>query len=280
MAKVFSNAIKKTALQYGCIVSVCYLFFYYYHTLLSQQPGYIISLNYDITSLVLISCGGVKFVFSYAYLPLVFDFLFLFFPLLLTATILYNWQHKNVVIFATVVFTAYYSIINCSVTYFSLEGYVALTAVPFLFWGNPTSFYYNKQMVRYVFLLLFVGAGVFKIINGGISNYAQLSAILATQHASYMLYNDNWLTNYYQYLIHKEWLTYTLYILSILLELCFVVGFFTTKYDKYLVYLFLFFLVSDYAFMHINYIFWLPFILTLFWSKGNSPYKLVATLKV
>ena len=73
-----------------------------------------------------------------------------------------------------------------------------------------------------------------------------------------------WQTKLISYVIDHARLGYLLYLLATLVELSFIVGFFTRKYDKILALLFLLFLVMDHLLMRITYYEVLPLLLTLY----------------
>ena len=130
--------------------------------------------------------------------------------------------------------------------------------------SNPLTFRFLVNGIRYVFLFAFASAGIWKIVTGAVFNTEQMSGILLYQHAD-MLSNSTgyWQTNMIEWLIHHQTISYLLYVAAALLELFFVIGFFTKKFDRWLVFAFIAFLVFDHFVMRIPYYEWLPFLLTL-----------------
>jgi hypothetical protein len=66
-----------------------------------------------------------------------------------------------------------------------------------------------------------------------------------------------------RYLVQHPAISYAFYAAACLLELSFVIGFFTKKYDRRLMVAFFVFLVMDYLVMRIIYFEWLPFVILL-----------------
>jgi hypothetical protein len=66
---------------------------------------------------------------------------------------------------------------------------------------------------------------------------------------------------------------YALYLAATAIELLFAIGFFTKKYDKWLIAGFLAFLAFDYWVMRIPYFEVMPYLLCLYFSKYSIPEK-------
>ena len=137
----------------------------------------------------------------------------------------------------------------------SIEGHVAGLLLPLVFAQRKLpSFYYLLHGVRYVFLFFFASAGLWKLRTGAIAVPEQMSAILLTQHKEFLVvYPRHWYTQFIYFLVSKPALAQTLYVLSTGIELFFITGFFTRRFDKLLFYLFLLFLIADFLLMRIPY---------------------------
>ncbi len=99
----------------------------------------------------------------------------------------------------------------------------------------------------------------------------QMSGVLVFQHKD-MLANspEYWQSRFIVYLINHQVLSYALYLCSTVIELTFIVGFFTKKYDRLLALAFILFLIMDYLLMRIPYLELTPFLLTLIYSKNKE----------
>ena len=124
--------------------------------------------------------------------------------------------------------------------------------------------------VRYFFLYFFLSAGVWKLVNSGVFNTAQLSAILLEQHKEMLTNSPGYrLSHFYQWLINHQTLSYILYLVVTAMELSFLIGFFTKRFDVFLIVIYFIFLFADYFVMRIPYYETLPFLLTLYFHPVN-----------
>jgi hypothetical protein len=147
----------------------------------------------------------------------------------------------------------------------SIEAHIAWLLFPITFLvSTPKTFRLLIEGLRYFFLFFFVSAGVWKIVNGGLFNPDQMSGVLLYQHA-YLLSSSPgyWQTEMIEWLITHKAIGFTLYVLATLLELVFVIGFFTKKYDHLLIVAFIVFVVFDHLLMRIPYYELLPFLITM-----------------
>ncbi|MDB5191618.1 MAG: hypothetical protein JWQ96_1181 [Segetibacter sp.] len=153
----------------------------------------------------------------------------------------------------------------------SIESYTAWLLFPLLFLAiNLKSFYLIFHGLRYFFLFFFASAGVWKLVQGGVFYTEEMSGVLLYQHKEYLTSSPNyWYSDLiYGMIIHPA-IGYGLYIAGTVLELVFIIGFFTRKYDKVLIAAFITFLVMDVLIMRINYFETLPFVLTLYYSRKS-----------
>jgi len=155
----------------------------------------------------------------------------------------------------------------------SIEGFTAWLLFPFLFMAvNLKTFYLILHALRYFFLFFFISAALWKFSQGGIFNLHEMSGVLLFQHKEYLASSPgHWYTNFIYWLIQHPGASYFLYAAATAIELVFVVGFFTKKYDAILIGIVLLFLVMDVLVMRIPYLEIAPFLLTLFFSKYTQP---------
>lgn len=147
----------------------------------------------------------------------------------------------------------------------SIEAHTAWLLFPIVFLvSNPKTFRLLIEGLRYFFLFFFVSAGIWKIVNGGIFNTDQMSGVLLYQHADLLSSSPGyWQTEMIQWIIHHKTFGFILYVVATLLELTFIIGFFTKKYDTLLIVLFIVFLLADHLVMRIPYYELLPYLITL-----------------
>jgi hypothetical protein len=264
---------KKYAVFYFLCFLISYCCLFLNNSLISQtKPVFFInhldfSLNLLYLSklhLLLINSEKAKFLF---------DFLYILLPSVLVFLIVKNYKSQYIFAIATSVFNLIYALLISSVSSYSIEGFIGWMVLPLLFAPNSDKgFYYTLNTLRYIFLLLFFSAGVWKIRAGGIFNLGQMSAILSAQHGAYLVSNSkDWFTILLKFLITHTQLSYIIYLIATVMELFFVIGFFTKKLDNVLIVFFLLFLLFNFTIMRINYFAWIAFLGCLWLSKYKEP---------
>lgn len=155
----------------------------------------------------------------------------------------------------------------------SIESFTAWLLFPLLLlMPTISSFYFVLNGLRYFFLFVLSSAAIWKFVQLGIFNTEEMSGVLLYQHKEYLVTSPNaFYATFIYWLINHPTLSFTLYAVATALELIFIVGFFTKKMDPYLILLFLLFIVMDLLIMRIPYWEISPFVLTLIYSKYNSP---------
>lgn len=157
----------------------------------------------------------------------------------------------------------------------SIEGHFAWLMMPLLFvMRDQKGFSLMFNGLRYVFLFVFFSAGFWKIYWGGVFNLEQLSGILTFQHSHFLaLSPDAFYTQWLGWLINHPMVGWGLYIVATLIELMFVVGFFTKKWDRWLLLLFVLFLVFDQLVMSIAYYEMVPMLILLYYASMEQRQK-------
>ena len=151
----------------------------------------------------------------------------------------------------------------------SIESFIGWLLFPVLFITTSLrSFYFVLHALRYFFLFLFASAGLWKLVQQGIFNVDQMSGVLLYQHKEFLTSApDYWLTHFFYWMINHPLVGYLIYVLGTLLELSFLTGFFTRKFDRILLYAFILFLLLDLFLMRIYYWELSPFMITLIYSR-------------
>jgi hypothetical protein len=162
-----------------------------------------------------------------------------------------------------------YSVVYCSFPTDSLEGHIALIIFPIVFIPlTLQGFWFMLQGARYFFLFFFSSAGLWKLAHAGVFNFEEMSAILLYQHKELLITDKPiFLIVFYKWLIANPLISYWLYFSSTIIELFFIAGFFTRKYDRLLAIFYLLFLIMDAVIMRIDYWETIPFLFCLFFSK-------------
>ncbi len=154
----------------------------------------------------------------------------------------------------------------------SIEAYVSWLLFPVVFIpDDEKTVELLFDGLRYFFIFFFASSGVWKLAQGGLFNVSQMSGLLLNQHKE-MLINSKvfWQSKFIMWLIQRPQISYLFYLSSALLQLSFLVGFFTKRLDKYLAIAFILFLMMDYLLMHISYFEVSAFLLTLLISRNKS----------
>ncbi len=127
-----------------------------------------------------------------------------------------------------------------------------------------------SNFIRYYTAFIFVSAALWKIFSGSAFNPDQFLSILQNQHASDILSNHYFYSNLLCLFNQFPFIPTLLYSLAILLQLSFILAFFTRNSDKILGTLLVIFLLSDLLLMGMSFYPMLIFLLC-FWYKTPRP---------
>src|SRR5207244_1109367 len=118
----------------------------------------------------------------------------------------------------------------------SIEGHIAWLFFPILFIpADKKTFSLLFEGLRYFFLFFFASAGLWKLAQGGFFSLSEMTGILLYQHAQLLSNSPGyWQSELILYLIQHPKLSYLLYLSTTILELSFLIGFFTKKFDRLL----------------------------------------------
>ena len=152
---------------------------------------------------------------------------------------------------------------------------ILVLSVPFWF-GPGRRFTFLWEAGRYYFFFIFSSAALWKLSRGAIWDSGQMSSILMAQHAQTIYeYPSSMLTHFHSYLIAHPVLARLFLISAFIMQLSFLGGFFTKKYDKIYILLFIAFFVVNYPLMQIKDIEIFIFILALLdWDKIGNKIKI------
>ena len=111
---------------------------------------------------------------------------------------------------------------------------ILLIPLPFLF-RSTTTFSFLWQGLRYYLLFVYADAFLWKLLRGSFLNPHHGLLMLKNNLATYLYYNPGTvLSNFYWWLLNNPFWTDMMYIGGFIIEGFFIIGFFTKKYDKYL----------------------------------------------
>lgn len=268
-----SNKLQYKAAVYYVIIFYTLFFYKLYNGLLlcQMQPLFLFARD-DIFTWLFMQTGLPQWLLLHRQYFIVFDAAFYLIPLFFVYTVV--WRQKAMPLLALIMLLINWIYIQCYTLYptNSVTLYIAWLIFPVVFLVNDEElFCLLFQGLRYFFLYFFFSAGVWKIVNGGVFNLLQMSAILLEQHKEILADASGWwMKSLVAWLIAHTTIAYLLYVLVACMELLFGVGFFTRKWDGLLAAIYIIFLLADHLIMRIPYYETLPFLLTIY-LKGTYP---------
>jgi len=141
--------------------------------------------------------------------------------------------------------------------------------VPILLIRDKTNFVLVFAGIRYYAIFTLFSAGLWKVYRGSLFTPNQMSEILKHQHIDYLIsYPEAYFSNIISYLIAHPSLANLFWYGGWFIELTFVLGFFTRKFDKLLGSLFILFFIMDYLLMQLCFVEFCIFALVFYPWKG------------
>ncbi|MES1197842.1 MAG: hypothetical protein ABUL41_01035 [Chitinophagaceae bacterium] len=260
---LINTTLARPLLQRVFFAAVLFIFIYYYfnHLFVSQiglnpilfqeiDPSYWLLMILKIPQLI----AGTKIV------SILFDL-----TLVISAIIsfLKPSQSTSVKVFYVFYFL-YYMLFNLLAGHHYVNIGILVTALPFMFSRNE-KFAFLFACSRYYFLFMFTSAALWKLWRGSLFHNGQLVTFLQKKKLLATISGDTSLTSQIDsfVLTHKE-LALATWIVMGMLELSFIIGFFSYKYDKILVANYILFLIGSFFIVDIVNIENLLMLLTLF----------------
>jgi len=106
-----------------------------------------------------------------------------------------------------------------------------VAGLPFIF-RSLERFSLMFQALRYYILFVYVSAGLYKIIRGSWLNTDQMTGIIEnTQVELFLAQPDGWHAQLFTWLLQHQTASWLLFVLATVLEVVFLIGFFTRRYD-------------------------------------------------
>lgn len=250
-----------------CILFYVLMLYNWFNGLfLSQINPAFFHLRQDFFTWIFMFTGLHKIFLNNFYASVVFDFLFYSMPLLYLIILKKKPAYSLVV--ACIMIIINWAYVQCYTLYptNSIEAHIAWLLFPFVFLSRSNNVTRSLlDGLRYFFIFFFFSSGVWKIYQGGFFNTFQMAAILLEQHKELLTNSPGyWQTKMQYWLIRNFKVSYTLYLIAAGIELSFVIGFFTKKYDSLFISAFLIFLVFDYLIMRISYVEILPLLIPMY----------------
>jgi glycosyltransferase involved in cell wall biosynthesis len=240
-----------------------YFLFYYIvmlgffldHRLLSQYRPIFFNYNRDLTELFLIATGLPRWMIAHPASFAIADWAAFLLPLPL---LFYVGRKDRFSPIAGIVFIATLALYLLLADIFWQvhdEPFVLLLLLALAWTTNRAGrFYTLLTACRYYFLYIFVSAAIWKLARGAVFNSQEMSRILLLHHTDLLTGPCTSLTcRTYSWLIRHAATSQALYIGGALLEASFLAGFFTRRWDRWLIVLAVVFVIADLLVMRIPY---------------------------
>lgn len=111
---------------------------------------------------------------------------------------------------------------------------LVVAGLPFTFHALDR-FNWMLQGLRYYILFVYTSAGLYKVFRGSWFNMDQMSGIIEnTQLELFLAAPDGWHAHLFTWLLQHQTVSWLLFLLATILEIVFIVGYFTRRYDVWL----------------------------------------------
>lgn len=210
------------------------------------QPVVPVDAN-DWVYLIFYNTGLMQYAFAHPFVASVLDMLLFLLPILAMVT-----GRRMFVVGTTIGLLLYQFIFNW-VTYHNYHGLVGALVLTIPFWSKREErFELLWQGARYYWLYVFASAGLWKVLRGSAFHDGQLSAILMEQQLDLLLQHPTgWKAQIVEYLISHKSVANVVLLVNVTLQLSFLAGFFTRRFDRVLIALSFIFCMANYFVMHI-----------------------------
>lgn len=243
--------VKQYRLKAFCVFGIALLILAYRftsHSLFTGmlQPVYVFEEK-EIWYSVFLSSHLAQFITDNYWMSVFFDLLLFLLPVLFLAT-----RKRMFVIAFPIVLVIYFFTYNL-VTGHHYHGLVGVILIAVPFWAkNETRFNLLWEVVRYYWLYIFASAAIWKILRGSVFYTEQLSNILKAQQLDLLLQQpDGFQAHVVQYLIANPQVSHWVLIANVIVQLSFLIGFFSRKFDTVLFVLAIVFCAANYFVMSI-----------------------------
>jgi hypothetical protein len=262
---------KITLLVYFLFYYGIFISFYLDDRLLSQYQPIFFTYNRDLTELILIATGLPRWMMTHPWTFTAADTLAFLLPAALLAYALRKGRFSPVLGIAFGLFLGGYLLLADLFWQVHHEPFVLYLLLALAWMTNREErFYQVLKGCRYYFLYIFTSAALWKIARGAVFNGQEMSRILLFHHTDLLSGPCTSFTcRAYRWLVDHPGLSYVLYLGGAALEGCFVVGFFTRRWDRVLIGLAVVFVLADLLLMRIPY--WTILLGTITLWLGSGP---------
>ena len=227
------------------------VYFFFNHSLLSQlQQPVLLYPGTDNTFWLLHILNVPQFLLHHYWAALGFDILLTcscIVCMIIPEQRIFNW------ITVAGVWILYIAYCSSAGKHYAQIGYL-LAPFPFLAL-KPQKFDILWNLFRYWVCFLYVSAGIYKICYGGFGYSSNMSHILLQENAEWFLFNPGGVRyNIIDWLIQHPGASQWFYRATVLVDLSLIAGFFTRRYDKWLLAALLAFHLGNLFLLHISFV--------------------------
>jgi len=177
--------------------------------------------------------------------------------------------NQKVAIALFVLLACFYLTLTGYLTHRNYQSGIFWVVFPFMFSGKAKELAFDA--VRYFLLFFYFSAAMYKLLDGALWYTMHFSDYLSGQFAPYFLEgNIGWRTHLNLFFVHHFHWAHFVYILSFILEIVAIVGFFTKRYDRLILLLLICFHIGDWILMDIGTVGQLAFLGLLFFRKVDT----------
>lgn len=227
------------------------VYFFFNNSLLSQfQQPPLIYPGSDNTFWLMHILNIPQFLLQHHWAALVFDIV-----LTCSCIVCVVIPHQRLFTWISIagVWILYIAYCSAAGKHYAQIGYL-LAPIPFLALKDQ-KFDMLWNLFRYWVCFLYVSAGLYKIYYGGFCYSHNMSNILMQDNADWFVFNrEGWLYSSIHYLIENPGLSQWFYRLATFFDLLLVIGFFTKRFDKWLLAGLLIFHAGNYFLLHISFV--------------------------
>lgn len=194
-----------------------------------------------------VQSGTVQFITSNYLIAALFDALLFFLPVLFILT-----KRRVYVCLFSLAMLVYFMAFNV-ITGHHYHGLAGLVVISIPFWSkNENRFNLLWEGARYYLLYIFASAALWKLLRGSAFEPQQMVNILKAQQLDLLIQQpDSVRAAIAQYLIAHPAVAHTVLVTNVLLQLSFLIGFFTKRFDTVLLALCVVFVAANYFAMSI-----------------------------
>ena len=239
-------------------------FLFYYAVLLflfldgrsfTQYQPISFQYNRDLSELALIATGLPRWMIAHPISFIIADVLAIGLPIPLIRR---EWRNTKFSPWPGIAFVAWLSLYLLLADIFwqiHHEPFIVYVLLALVWTTARTKRFYNLlKACRWYLLYIFTSAAIWKLARGAAFNSQEMSRILLIHHTDLLTGDCSSITcQVYSWLIAHPALSYLLYLGGLLIEAAFIIGFFTRRFDRWLIVLAVIFVIADWLVMRIPY---------------------------